>query len=302
MPRRYTFAMEIRHFRYFLAIAEAGSFAEGAKRLCIAQPSLTRQIRALEDQLGCPLFVRSWHGVQLTDSGEILLREARLAVAQFDLALKRTREGKQHPRKLALGMIPGTEDELMGRISAALGPELQDIAIDVHSKLHLDLIRALENGRIDAAFVRQGDIGPEWTSRTVQAEDLIAILPRGHALLNKRRLSPADLSKERIIAVAAAAAPALRATIDAFLHQDGTAPAKPPLEADGMLSIFSLVAATGLCSLVPSHFARMLPKGMATRRLTAFDSSRLNLVLAYAGNRASPIVSRLAAQMGATVN
>lgn len=114
MPRRYTFAMEIRHFRYFLAIAEAGSFAEGAKRLCIAQPSLTRQIRALEDQLGCPLFVRSWQGVQLTDSGEILLREARLAVAQFDLALKRTREGKQHPRKLALGMIPGTEDELMG--------------------------------------------------------------------------------------------------------------------------------------------------------------------------------------------
>ncbi len=294
--------MEIRHFRYFLAIADAGSFAEGAKRLCIAQPSLTRQIQALERHLGCTLFVRSWQGVQLTDAGEILLREARLAVAQFDLALRRTRERKQHPQKLVLGMIPGTEDELMGRVRAALGPDLQNVSIDVHSKLHPDLIRALENGSIDAVFVRQGDIGQEWASRTVLAEELIAILPRGHPLLNKRRLSPTDLSGERIIAVTTAAAPALRETIEAFLNQNGTAPVKPPLEADGMLSIFSLATATGLCSLVPSHFARMLPKGMATRRLTAFDSSRLNLVLAYAGNRVSPIVSQLAAHIGAAMN
>ncbi|MCP3712680.1 LysR substrate-binding domain-containing protein [Paraburkholderia sp. CNPSo 3274] len=120
--------------------------------------------------------------------------------------------------------------------------------------------------------------------------------------LEKRRLSPTDLSAERIIAVAGSIAPALRETIDAFLSQNGPPETTPPLEADGMLSIFSLVAATGLCSLVPSHFARMLPKGMATRRLTTFDSSRRDLVLAYADSRVSPIMSRLAAHIGKTTS
>ncbi|MCP3712679.1 LysR family transcriptional regulator [Paraburkholderia sp. CNPSo 3274] len=95
--------MGIRHLRYFLAFAEAGSFAEGAKLLRVAQPSLTRQIRVLESDVGCALFVRSWQGVHLTDVGEVLLKEATLAVAQLDLALRRTREHVQRPRKLVLG-------------------------------------------------------------------------------------------------------------------------------------------------------------------------------------------------------
>ncbi|MFU4558081.1 LysR family transcriptional regulator [Pseudomonas paraeruginosa] len=284
--------MDIRHLRYFLAIADAGSFTAGAQRLRVAQPSLTRQIQALEAHVGCTLFVRTWQGVHLTEAGEVLRKEALLAVTQFDAALKRTQDSGKQVCRLVLGMIPGTEDELMGLVSAALASETRCIGVDVQSKLPLELIRALELRSINAAFIRRGDVPPGWASQVVRKETLMAILPRGHRLLHKRKISPSDLCKERLVAISASAAPALRSTIDEFLHQNGNAVVEP-LEADGMLSIFSMVAATGLCSLVPYHFCNMLPKSITIRRLTSVDHSALNLVLVHSGKETSPLLERL---------
>ncbi|AMS23940.1 LysR family transcriptional regulator [Pseudomonas synxantha] len=289
--------MEIRHLRYFLEISDMGSFTAAAQRLGVAQPSLTRQMHALEEHVGCKLFTRSWQGACLTEAGEVLQKEARLTVSQFNSAIKRTQDKGKQVHRLVLGMIPGTEDELMGRVSTALGPEMKGIAVDVQSKLPLDLISALQQQSIEAAFIRRGDVPIEWVSQVIRKETLTAILPRGHHLLRKRMISARDLSGERLVVISAKAAPALRSTIDAFL-----APYKTdlivPLEADGMLSIFSMVTATGLCSLVPDSFCKMLPKNIATRRLGAIYDSALDLVLAHTGTSVSPLLERLFERIG----
>jgi len=285
--------MELRHLRYFLAIADAGSFTEGARRLRVAQPSLTRQLRDLEVHLGSQLFLRTQRGAILTEAGKTLLPEATKAVAQFDNAIRRTQDIGRRTRRLVLGMIPGTEDALIVHVRKALGQNMQDVVIDVQSRVPPELIKALESGTIEAAFIRHGDVGQRWATKTVRTEALVAILPTRHRLARKRTLAPADFSEEAFVAVASAAAPAFRAAVDRFLGQGTRHEAAPWRETDTMLSIFSIVAATGSCSLVPSYFSSMLPKGLVARPLRTVCEPDLKLVLAYSADRVSSALQAL---------
>src|SRR5262252_1983946 len=103
--------MELRHLRYFIAVAEEGSFTVAAeKRLHTAQPSLSRQIRDLEYEVGVPLLVRSVHGVELTPAGKIFLDHARLALTQAEAGIEAARRaGRPEKSRFALGFLTGQE-------------------------------------------------------------------------------------------------------------------------------------------------------------------------------------------------
>src|SRR6201996_8607189 len=148
--------MELRHLRFFVAVAEAGSLTTAAeKRLHTAQPSLSRQIRDLEYEVGAELMRRSVHGIQLTDAGKAFLDHARLALAQVDAAVESARRAAQPARKaFAIGFQTGHEITWLPRAMHVLRHELKNIEVTILSDYSPDLAEALVRGRLDVAFLR----------------------------------------------------------------------------------------------------------------------------------------------------
>src|SRR4030088_322544 len=149
-------AMELRHLRYFIAVAEEGSLTLAAeKRLHTAQPSLSRQIRDLEYEVGVQLMSRSVHGIELTAAGKAFLDHSRLALAQVDAAGEAARRAAQPPRKRsAIGFETGHEMKWLPQAMDLLRDELKNIHVTISSDYSPDLAEALVRGRLDAALLR----------------------------------------------------------------------------------------------------------------------------------------------------
>src|SRR4051794_32764562 len=146
--------MELRHLRYVIAVVEEGSLTLAAeKRLHTAQPSLSRQIRDLEYEVGVQLMSRSVHGIELTVSGKAFLDHARLALAQVDAAVEVARRAAQPARKtFAIGFQTGHEMNWLPRAMHVLHDELKNIQVTISSDYSPDLAEALVRGRLDVAF------------------------------------------------------------------------------------------------------------------------------------------------------
>src|ERR1700720_491189 len=149
--------MELRHLRYFVAVAEAGSLAVAAKeKLHTAQPSLSRQIRDLEYEVGVPLMNRSVHGVGLTVAGRAFLDHARLALAQAEAAAQAARRAAQPTKPtFAMGFLTGQEIDWLPHATSILRDELLNIEIRVSSDHSASLADELQRGKLDIAFLRR---------------------------------------------------------------------------------------------------------------------------------------------------
>ena len=145
--------MELRHLRYFVAVAEEGSLTVAAeRRLHTAQPSLSRQIRDLEYEVGVQLLVRSARGVELTAAGRAFLDHARLALTQADAAKQAARRAAQPAKPtFALGFLTGKEIDWLPEAMRILHDELPNIEVTISSQNSPDLADALMRGRLDAA-------------------------------------------------------------------------------------------------------------------------------------------------------
>src|SRR6185436_18815527 len=170
--------MELRHLRYFVAVVEEGSFTTAAEgRLHTSQPSLSRQIRDLEYEVGAELLSRSVHGVELTAAGKAFLDHARLALMQADAAVEAARRAA-HParRTFAIGFLTGHEMNWLPPAMHVLRDELKSIQITVSSVYSPDLAAALARGRLDAAFMRV-EPGYDLGYHVVDPEPLIVLMP-----------------------------------------------------------------------------------------------------------------------------
>src|SRR5579863_8986872 len=170
--------MELRHLRYFIAVAETGSLTEAAeKRPHTSQPSLSRQIRDLEYQVGVELLSRSARGVELTAAGRVFLDHARLALAQVDAATEAARRAAQPAKQtFALGFLTGQEMDWLPEAMRILRDELPNIEVTVSSQYSPDLAAALMRGRLDLAFLRPEPNVADLTYRTVTKEPLIVVM------------------------------------------------------------------------------------------------------------------------------
>src|SRR5258705_5850167 len=192
--------MELRHLRYFVAVVEEGSLSTAAEhRLHTSQPSLSRQIRDLEDQVGAELLSRSANGVDLTAAGKAFLDHARLALMQVDAAIEAAGRAAQPARKtFAIGFQTGHEMNWLPRAMHALRDELKNIEVKVSSDYSPDLAEALARGRLDLAFLRV-EPGYDLGYHVVDREPLIVLMPSDHRLTTKKTINPLEFAGEIFI-------------------------------------------------------------------------------------------------------
>ncbi len=272
--------MELRHLRFFVAVAETGSLTTAAaQRLHTAQPSLGRQMRDLEYEVGVPLMTRSARGIELTASGRAFLDHARLALAQVEAAGEAARRAAKPVRpSFALGFLTGQEMDWMLAALRVLHDTLPNLDVTVSSQYSPDLADALRRGKLDIAFMRQEERTEDLIYRFVIREPLVVIMPSDHRLASKDAVGIEDLASETFLRMSKTA-PVLRKLMDDYLARSHITPA-PDLEIDNLGMAMSLVASTRGVTLVPAYVQNFLPWSVISRPLTS-DAPTIDLVVGY---------------------
>src|SRR5712671_232998 len=214
--------MELRHLRYFVAVAEAGSLTVAAEqRLHTSQPSLSRQIRDLEDEVGAQLLTRRARGIDLTPAGRAFLDHARSVLSQVDAAAEAARR-VAHPAKpcFTMGFLTGHELTWMPEALQILRDELPNIDVMISSQYSPLLADGLSKGKIDAAFLRREQGEPDLAFRLLVKEPLAVVLPSNHRLATLKAISPRDIKGEKFVSVSGTA-PVLLVVIDNYLKRSG---------------------------------------------------------------------------------
>jgi LysR family hca operon transcriptional activator len=292
--------MELRHLRYFVAVVEEGSLTTAAeRRLHTSQPSLSRQIRDLEYQVGTELLSRSVQGVELTAAGKAFLDHARLALMQVDAAVEAARRAALPAKKtFAVGFQTGHEMNWLPRVMHVLRDELKSIEVKVSSDYSPDLAEALVRGRLDAAFLRV-EPGYDLAYHVVDREPLIVLMPSDHRLTAKQAIHPRELVGEIFIAGSNKAS-VLRAVTDEYLRRSGVN-IKVDHGVDNMAMAMSLVASTRGLALMPAYAKSLLPWSVVSRPLEG-EEPTIELAVGYDTSNSSPILklflSRLNELMG----
>jgi LysR family transcriptional regulator, hca operon transcriptional activator len=280
--------MELRHLRYFVAVVEEGSLTTAAeRRLHTSQPSLSRQIRDLEYQVGAELLSRSVHGVELTAAGKAFLDHARLALTQVDAAVEAARRAAQPARKtFAIGFQTGHEMNWLPRAMHVLRDELKNIEVTVTSDYSPDLAEALVRGRLDLAFLRV-EAGYDLGYHVVDREPLIVLMPSDHRLTAKEAIHPRELVGEIFIG-GSNKAMVLRAVTEDYLRRSGV-DIKLDHGVDNMAMAMSLVASTRGLALMPTYAKNLLPWSVVSRPLEG-DAPTIDVAVGYSKSNTSPIL------------
>jgi LysR family transcriptional regulator, hca operon transcriptional activator len=281
--------LELRHLRYFLAVAEEGSLTEAAeKRLHTSQPSLSRQIRDLEYEVGVSLLTRSVHGVELTAAGKAFLDHARLALTQVEAAREAARRAAQ-PEKpgLALGFLTGQEMDWLPEAMHILRDELPNIDVTITSGYSPNLADALNRGKLDLAFMRRETSAVDLVFKTMTQEPLMVVLPSDSTLAAHESIAVAEIAGQPFIDVSKTA-PALRAVIDDYIRRLGL-DIRITHEADNLAMAISLVASTRGFALLPRYAQNFLPWSVVSRPIKGVPPT-VDLVVGYHKANASPIL------------
>jgi DNA-binding transcriptional LysR family regulator len=288
--------MELRHVRYFLAVAEELNFTRAALKVGIGQPPLSQQIRSLEHEIGAPLFRRLSHGAELTEAGQAFLPEARALLAQAARALHSARRG-------ALGQVGRISVGFTGSaafcpvVPAALrafGQRYPAVELCLEEANTATLLERLLDRQLDAAFIRPGRLDPDGVRvRTLGHEAMVAAVPADHRLAKGKTLALSMLAREPLILFPRAAGPSLFDEIMVACRLAGFEPVLGQ-EAPQITSVANLVAAGLGVSVVPASIAQILVAGVVyvpIRKPTPI--ARLALVTPLDGH--SPIVRQFVA-------
>jgi DNA-binding transcriptional LysR family regulator len=292
--------MELRHLRYFVAVAEEGHITRAAERLGIQQPPLSQQIRALERELDAQLFRRKPRGVELTQAGMALLDEARAVLGQVEHAVTTVRRAARGEEgRIGVGFTSSASlHPFVPRAIRAFGEAYPRVGLTLEENGTAELVAALQQQRIDAAFVRS-PIGeaPGIAVHPLLDEEMVAALPEGHRLTASAKAPPLvlpALAGETFILYRRPLGPGLYDAIIAACQRAEFSP-RIGQAAPRMLATLSLVAAGLGVTLVPASMQRLRIDGVAYRRLD--EAARLMAPLNLAQRRAesSPAACRFIA-------
>jgi LysR family hca operon transcriptional activator len=281
--------MELRHLRYFVAVAETESLTLAAKsKLHTSQPSLSRQIRDLEVEIGAQLMTRTARGIELTAAGRAFLDHARVVLLQVDAAAEAARRVVQPAKPcFSMGFLTGHELTWMPEALRILRDELPNIDVMISSQSSPLLADGLSKGKIDAAFLRREKGVPGLAFRLLVKEPLMVILPSDHHLAALKTISPRDLVGEAFVAVSHTA-PVLRKTIDNYLKRSGVN-ITPAHEADHVTMGMSLIVSARGVGLLPAYAQNFLFSSVTSRPLKGIAPT-VDLVLGYRKSNQSPML------------
>jgi LysR family hca operon transcriptional activator len=290
--------MDLRHLRYFVAIAEEGSLTVAAeKRLHTAQPSLSRQMHDLEAELGCELMIRSARGIELTAPGRVFLDQARVVLAQVEAAISATRRAAAPAKNsFVLGFLTGHEFEWLPAVMKIIRDELPNTEVIIHSLSSPDLADALTRGKIDLAFLRHERNTPGIVFKRLIDEPLIVLMPADHRLSARDAITSEDIVKEQLIGVPHDKSPALRAVTDAYAAKIGI-DLTPDHYVDNLSMAMSLVAATRGIALMPLYARNLLPATLTSRPLSGVPPT-IDLSLGYNEANRFPLLKNIVSKIG----
>jgi DNA-binding transcriptional LysR family regulator len=283
--------IELRHLRYFVAVAEELHFTRAAKRLGINQPPLSTQIRQLEDELGAQLFRRHPRGVELTDAGKLMLEEARAILGQVEAAkMGVRRQTRGETGQITVGSAGASYfHPLIPAIFREYGLKYPGVILAPQASSTELLVARLRAGQIDVAFIRPPIDGSDGLAiEPLVDEETVIVVPAGHALSNSASAPLAALAKETFVLCSRAQNPGCHDSIIAACRRAGFNPALGQ-EAPQIVSVIPLVAAGLGVSIVPRSTSRILVDGVSYLSIEG-EAPRSLIGLAHRRNDRSPAV------------
>ena len=282
--------MELRHLRYFVAVAEELSFTKASERLHTAQPSLSQQVRQLENELGVRLLDRSRHHVALTNAGRIFLQQARDILGRVDHASKMARQAAQGKAgDLSVGTFPSADVRILPALRLVVAERLPDLRLLLHSRYAVDPISGLRNGTLDVAFMRGPMDADGLESVELLREDIILVLPAHHALAKKRKIPVKSLDDLPCITIERSLSPPLY-DATATLYREASIRMHAVSSADNVLGHLQLVQEGLGFALLPDSMSAILPAGVTFRPLDCDPVPTVSIVLAFRRGNRSRIV------------
>ena len=271
--------MELRHLRYFVAVAEELSFTRAASRLRTAQPSLSQQIRQLEHEVGVALFERTRHHVRLTAAGRLFLDEAREILSRVERAARRAARAAAGEVELSVGTFPAADVKILPRLRPLIAARLPHLHLVLHSKYAVDPISGLRHGRVDVAFLRGPLVEPELVVTDILREPIMVLLPASHELASRKRIRLDRIETLFCIPISRLVAPGLHDAVGTFC-QRANVRTHSVLEADNVVSHLHMVAAGLGFALLPDYVGTLLPPGVVMKPLDWDPVPTVSIVMA----------------------
>jgi DNA-binding transcriptional LysR family regulator len=281
--------MELRHLRYFVAVAEELHFRRAADRLHISQPPLSQQIRQLEAELDVQLLERSRRRVELTAAGEAFYDRAREILDAVEEAGRTARQAERGELgRLSIGFVGSAMYSLVPDALRAFRAQRSGVELRLRELTTVAQLEQLESGRIDVGFVRPASARAGIAVETVLREAIIVALPEASPLAARERLRLDDLTGEPLVLLTRSGSPGVRAVLEAATAQFG-GEAELVQEAAEIQTVIGLVAGGVGFSLVPDSVRSLARRGVAYRRLS--DGPSIELALAWRADDRSPVLA-----------
>lgn len=281
--------MELRHLRYFIAVAEERHFGRAAARLHMAQPPLSTQIRQLEAELGFQLFARTTRRVELTDAGRSYLEHARAILDAVDVAGRqslRVAEGLEG--RLAIGCVGSATYDLMPRFTRALRATLPAVEVAIRGEMLVaDQVDALTSGDLDLALLRPPVHEPALKLRSLRSDRLVVAVPDSHHLATRRNIDVRALDGEPLVVHSSQGSVMFRLVRD-MCESAGFSPLVSH-EVVETSTLVSFVAAGLGIAVVPEGVSKLGVPGVRYSRL---KGATVELSVATRAGDARPLVAR----------
>ncbi|MEN8417479.1 DNA-binding transcriptional regulator HcaR [Acinetobacter radioresistens] len=272
--------MELRHLRYFITVAEELNFSKAALKLYTAQPSLSQQIKDLEEDVGVKLLHRTKRKVELTEEGAVFLEQARLTLAQADKAVAMARQvSKAKQQMLRIGFVPVAEMKVFPYVLPNLRVQNPDLKIELLSLNNNEQMRLIKKGELDITFTRQNFQNDEIESQFVLREPLIFILPKDHPLTKYERIPVKALDGIDFIIPAAEESLTLHNLILDFAKQNGIE-FNIIQKADNILFNINSIGIGLGCTILPGYIAPLMMENTVIRPLSV-ELPFLDLYISY---------------------
>ncbi|HEY0287193.1 MAG TPA: LysR substrate-binding domain-containing protein [Pseudomonas sp.] len=284
--------MDLRHIRYFIAVAEELNMRRASTRLHISQPPLTRQIQQLEDELGVQLFIRTPRGMELTQAGELFLAEARNIHSVVEQATERTqRAGQGMLGKLDIGIFGSGILDTIPKLLLTFRNSHPDVKIVLHNMNKDEQIDALRQRRIDAGFNRFIIPSPDIANELVITEKLLLAVNEKHPLARETIVPFHRLADHKLILFPTGSRPNFVDKVMSMCEKSGFIP-QVVQEVDDTVTGVALVASNfGVC-LVPESASVLTLPGVVYRALSdAPDNAQIDLSCIYRADDCSPILN-----------
>lgn len=281
--------MELRHLRYFVAVADELHFGRAAEKLFIAQPALSQQIQHLERELGVRLLERSSRRVSLSAAGAVFLAEARAILARVAGATEAARRADRGELgRLGVGFVASATYAVLPDVLRRFRERFPDVELLLYELTAAEQADALREGTINVGFARPFLEDPALIVEPVARENFVVALPEGHSLAAGESVPLADLAAEPFILFPSSPKPSYADTVYALCEGAGFTP-QVAQEVREMQTAVSLIAAGLGVSLVPASVQNLRRLGVVYRPLRD-PTPPTELVLAYRRDDSSPVL------------